>query len=57
MASQASKDKRSAKEIGEIAGAAEVTVRQTYRLLFPRAADLFPEDFKFATPVEHLPTS
>jgi len=57
MASQASKDKRSAKEIGEIAGAAEVTVRQTYKLLFPRAADLFPEDFKFATPIEHLPSS
>lgn len=57
MASQASADKRTAREIGEIAGAAEVTVRQTYRLLFPRAADLFPEDFRFDTPVEQLPTS
>ncbi|KAI6221832.1 General transcription factor TFIIB [Aphelenchoides fujianensis] len=57
MASQASKEKRTAREIGEIAGAAEVTVRQTYKLLFPRAAELFPPDFKFDTPIEQLPTS
>ncbi|KAI6221556.1 Glycosyl transferase and Zinc finger and Transcription factor TFIIB domain containing protein [Aphelenchoides besseyi] len=57
MASQASKDKRSAKEIGKIAGAAEVTVRQTYKLLFPRAGELFPPDFKFDTPVDQLPSS
>uniref|UniRef100_A0AC34FMC0 Transcription initiation factor IIB n=1 Tax=Panagrolaimus sp. ES5 TaxID=591445 RepID=A0AC34FMC0_9BILA len=36
MASQASTEKRSAKEIGEIAGAAEQTVRQTYKLLLPQ---------------------
>ncbi|CAD5231377.1 unnamed protein product [Bursaphelenchus xylophilus] len=57
MASQASADKRSAREIGEIAGAAEVTVRQTYRLLYPKAKELFPEDFRFDTPVEQLPPS
>lgn len=57
MASQASTDKRSAKEIGEIAGAAEVTVRQTYKLLLPKAPELFPADFKFDTPVDALPTS
>ncbi|CAD5223827.1 unnamed protein product [Bursaphelenchus okinawaensis] len=57
MASQASRDKRTAKEIGEIAGAAEVTVRQTYRLLYPKAKELFPEDFRFDTPVENLPMS
>ncbi|VDM56504.1 unnamed protein product [Angiostrongylus costaricensis] len=57
MASQASNEKRSAKEIGEIAGAAEVTVKQTYKLLYPRAAELFPEDFKFITPIDQLPTS
>lgn len=44
-------------EIGEIAGAAEVTVKQTYKLLYPRAAELFPEDFKFTTRVESLPPS
>jgi len=57
MASQASADKRSAKEIGEIAGAAEVTVKQTYKLLYQKAAQLFPEDFKFDTPIINLPTS
>lgn len=57
MASQASKDRRSASEIGSIAGAAEVTVRQTYKLMLPRAAELFPADFKFAIPVEQLPSS
>ncbi|KAK0410612.1 hypothetical protein QR680_005234 [Steinernema hermaphroditum] len=50
-------NKKSAKEIGEIAGAAEVTVKQTYKLLYPRAKDLFPEDFNFRTPIEMLPSS
>jgi transcription initiation factor TFIIB len=57
MASQASSEKRTAKEIGEIAGAAEQTVRQTYKLLLPRAKELFPQDFKFDTPIEQLPSS
>lgn len=57
MASQASSEKRNAKEIGDIAGAAEVTVKQTYKLLYPRAAELFPEGFKFVTPIDLLPTS
>lgn len=55
MASQASKEKRSAADIGSIAGAAEVTVRQTYKLMLPRAAELFPADFKFAISVDQLP--
>jgi transcription initiation factor TFIIB len=57
MASQASADKKTAKEIGEIAGVAEVTIRQTYRLLLPRAVELFPADFRFDTPIEALPPS
>ncbi|KAF1752540.1 hypothetical protein GCK72_019095 [Caenorhabditis remanei] len=57
MASQASAEKRTAKEIGDIAGAAEVTIRQTYKLLYPKAAELFPEDFKFETAIEGLPSS
>ncbi|KAJ1355555.1 Transcription initiation factor IIB [Parelaphostrongylus tenuis] len=56
MASQASSEKRTAKEVGEIAGAAEVTVKQAYKLLYPRAAELFPEEFKFITPIDQLPT-
>ncbi|XP_026691619.2 transcription initiation factor IIB-like isoform X2 [Ciona intestinalis] len=56
MASQASKEKRSQKEISEIAGVAEVTIRQSYKLMHPRAKDLFPEDFNFHIPVSQLPT-
>ncbi|CAJ0939744.1 unnamed protein product, partial [Mesorhabditis belari] len=55
MAAQASSEKRTAKEIGDIAGAAEVTVKQTYKLLLPKASELFPPDFKFVTPVDRLP--
>ncbi|KAF7993641.1 hypothetical protein HCN44_010236 [Aphidius gifuensis] len=55
MASQASEDKRTQKEIGDIAGVADVTIRQSYKLMFPHAVKLFPEDFKFVTPVEQLP--
>ncbi|KAB0797466.1 hypothetical protein PPYR_08459 [Photinus pyralis] len=55
MASQASEDKRSQKEIGDIAGVADVTIRQSYKLMYPHAANLFPEDFKFATPIDQLP--
>merc|ERR1712018_783427 len=57
MASQASDDKRSQKEIADIAGVADVTIRQSYKLMLPRAAELFPEGFKFATPIENLPQS
>ncbi|CAN0341730.1 transcription initiation factor IIB [Petromyzon marinus] len=55
MASQASADKRTQKEIGDIAGVADVTIRQSYRLIYPKASQLFPQDFKFDTPVEKLP--
>lgn len=55
MASQASEEKRSQKEIGDIAGVADVTIRQSYRLIYLRAAELFPSDFKFITPVDKLP--
>lgn len=56
MASQASEEKRSQKEIGDIAGVADVTIRQSYKLMFPHAQKLFPDDFKFATPIEFLPS-
>ena len=47
MASQVSDDKRTQKEISEIAGVADVTIRQSYKLMHPRAADLFPSNFNF----------
>ena len=53
--SQASEDKKSQKEIGDVAGVADVTIRQSYKLMFPHAVNLFPADFKFATPIDQLP--
>merc|ERR1719187_1873060 len=55
MASQASDDKKTQREIADIAGVADVTIRQSYKLMLPHAKDLFPSDFKFATPIENLP--
>ena len=54
---QGSNDKKSQREISDIAGVAEVTIKQSYRLMRDRAAELFPDDFKFATQVENLPPS
>jgi len=55
MASQASDDKRTQREIADIAGVADVTIRQSYKLMLPTAGELFPTDFKFTTPIENLP--
>merc|ERR1719378_1322165 len=57
MACSASKEKKTQKEIGDIAGVAEVTIKQAYKLMLPRAKDLFPDSFQFDTPVEHLPSN
>ena len=46
MANQASNDKRPQREIAEIAAVADVTIRQSYKLVLPRAKDLFPKDFQ-----------
>ncbi|XP_044007216.1 transcription initiation factor IIB-like [Aphidius gifuensis] len=56
MASQASKDKRTQKEISDIAGVADTTIRQSYKLMLPHAVELFPKDFTFFTPIEQLPS-
>ena len=55
MASQASDDKRTQREIADVAGVADVTIRQSYKLMLPRAAKLFPANFSFVTPVDQLP--
>jgi len=57
MASQASSHAKSPKEIGTVVGVAPGTIQQTYKLMLPRAKDLFPEDFKFEIPIELLPSS
>ena len=55
MASQASAEKKNQKEIGDIAGVADVTIRQSYKLMLARAGELFPDAFVFDTPVDELP--
>jgi len=56
MASQASKDKKSQKEISDIAGVAEVTIRQSYKEMLPKVHQLFPDNFEFFTPPSMLPS-
>jgi len=57
MATQASHDARGHAEIAAIAGVAETTLKQCYKLMLPRAAKLFPANFSFVTPVDQLPIS
>lgn len=57
MASHATDDKRRHSDIAEIAGVAAATIRQAYKLLLPRAIELFPDDFKFTVPIENLPVN
>ena len=45
------------KEIQEVAGAQENTIRTIYRLLLPCAEKLFPADFAFQCPPANLPQS
>jgi len=52
---KASELKKSQKEIGDVAGVADVTIRQSYKLMYPRAEELFPRDFQFAIPIDQLP--
>ena len=42
-------------EVGDVVGVADSTIRQSYRLLYPDRAQLFPKDFVFSTPLDSLP--
>lgn len=44
-------------EIGEVAGVAEVTIRQSYKLMYPKALDLIPSDYRYYNRVHELPSS
>ena len=55
MASQASKDKKTAKEIGDVTGVAESTIKQAYKMMIDRADELFPAEFEFVVPISDLP--
>ena len=55
LACAASDNKKTAKEISEVSGVAESTIKQTYRILVGKVDNLFPDDFKFVTPIQSLP--
>ena len=45
MASHASDKQLTKKELGVGTGVADVTIRTVYKLMHPRAAELFPDNF------------
>ena len=57
MACAAAGEKKSMKDVQDVAGAQENTIRTIYRLMRPRAAELFPADFAFKCSPENLPNS
>lgn len=57
MASQVSDTKRSQKEISEVAGCAESTIKHSYRLMLSRASELIPPDSQFHSRIDQLPAS
>lgn len=55
MASQISDEPKSQKEISEVAGCAESTIRHSYRLMLSRASDLISRDCRFYSRIDKLP--
>lgn len=49
------KYRRSPKEIAEVTGVADVTIRSTYRLFHQHIANVLPKDFKHPVPLSKLP--
>lgn len=54
LACVAMKDAKTAKEIADVSGVAESTIKQTYKHMVPHARKLFPEEFTPLTPYEML---
>lgn len=57
MASQVSDTKKSQREISGVAGCAESTIKQSYRLMLSRADELVPSDSEFHSRISQLPPS
>lgn len=53
---QASDARKTSQEVGEVAGVADGTIRQVYKVMLARAAHLFPPAFVFKTPIHQLPS-
>lgn len=47
---------RSPKDIAEVTGVADVTIRSTYKMIYPHIASLLPKDFKPTIPLSELPS-
>lgn len=46
---------RTPKRIAEVTGVADVTIRSTYKMIFPHIESMLPKDFKPAIPFDKLP--
>lgn len=55
MSSQVSDTKKHHKEISAVAGVAESTIKQVYRVMLSRAAELIPSDSEFHSRISQLP--
>lgn len=49
-------DKKTPAEIAQVTGVAEVTIRSTYKLMYPHLAKSLPKDFKPHEPFKSLPS-
>ncbi|CAJ0579574.1 unnamed protein product, partial [Mesorhabditis spiculigera] len=56
LASQMSAEKVNTKQVHEVTGVAECTIRQTYKLMLPHATLLLPVGYEPDTPIYQLPT-
>jgi len=57
LVSQLSKEKRTQKDIAGVAGVSEVTIRNSFKDLYPYRSKLLPTSFIPAESVENLPAS
>lgn len=55
MASQASENQKTHREIADVAGVADITIRQAYKIMYKRRAELFPANYEFSTLIESMP--
>ncbi len=55
MASKASDNKKTQKEVAEVSGVCEQTIQAICVLIRPRANEVFPDDFRFSSPIVTLP--
>jgi transcription initiation factor TFIIB len=57
MACAAAGERKSLKDIQVVVCVMESTIRQIYKIMLPKAAELFPSNFQFKCPLTNLPSS